>query len=65
MLIHKIKHDEFRNTPIERFTIESFIQRIMLSAVLIKENKSYIKISFVKGHRQRDEMRQALKRIAA
>ena len=37
----------------------------MLSAVLIKENKSYIKISFVKGHRQRDEMRQALKRIAA
>lgn len=64
MLIHKIKHNEFKNTPIEDFTVESFIQRIMLSAVLIKENKSFIKISFGKEHRQRDEMRQALKRIA-
>lgn len=54
MLIYKIKHDEFRNTP-----IEIFIQRIMLSAVLIKGNKSCIKISFVKGHRQRNEMQQA------
>lgn len=65
VLIHKIKHNEFKNTPIEDFTVESFIQRIMLSAVLIKENKSFIKISFGKEHRQRDEMRQALKRIAA
>lgn len=65
MLIHKIKHNEFKNTPIEDFMVESFIQRIMLSAVLIKENKSFIKISFGKEHRQRDEMRQALKRIAA
>lgn len=65
MLIHRIKHNEFRNTPIEDFTVESFIQRIMLSAVLIKENKSFIKISFGKDHQQQDEMRQALKRIAA
>lgn len=65
VLIHKIKHTAFRGSAIENFTIGSFIQRIMLSAVLIKEKKSCIKISFTKGHRQRDEMQKALQRIAA
>lgn len=36
VLIHRIKHVEFRNTPIENFTVDSFIQCIMLSALLIK-----------------------------
>ena len=32
-LIHKIKHIVFRKIPIENFTVENFIQRIMLSAL--------------------------------
>ncbi len=64
MLIHRIRHTAFAKTAIEDFTIASFIQRIMLSAVLIKENRSFVKVSFTKGHRQRAEIQQALERIA-
>ncbi|WP_414630773.1 transposase [Bacteroides sp. UBA939] len=65
VLIHQIKYTAFKDTSMEGFTMESFIQRIMLSAVLIKEGKSIIRINFVKGHRHRAEMLQTLRRIAA
>ena len=50
-MIPQIKHTIFRETPIVDFTVESFIQRIMLSAVWMKESKVLIKICFVKDHR--------------
>lgn len=65
VLAHKMKHTVFRETEVERFTMDSLIKRIMLSAVYIVEKKTYIKISFSPHHRHREELETALTRMAA
>ena len=60
VMANKIKRTLFKDTDVEGFTMDSFIKRIMLSAVYIKEKKTYIRISFSPNHRHRAEMEQAL-----
>ena len=38
---HEMKHTLFKDTVVEGFTIDSFIKRVMLSAVYIVEKKTY------------------------
>lgn len=64
VLICSTKERLFKHTEIACFTADSFIKKIMLSAVHIKEMKSLIKISFTKGHRYRQEMEKALSLLA-
>ena len=40
VLIHNIKNGLFKGTAVENFTTDSFIKRIMLSAVHIREKKT-------------------------
>ena len=65
VLAHRMKHTIFKDTQVERFTMDSLIKRIMLSAVYIIEKKTFIKISFSPHHRHIEEMMTALGRIAA
>ena len=65
VLAHRMKHTAFNGTEVERFTMDSIIKRIMLSAVHIVEKKTYIKISFSPHHRHREELEAALTRMAA
>lgn len=65
VLAHRMKHTIFKGTEVERFTMDSLIRCIMLSAVHIIEKKTYIKISFSPHHRHLDEMTKALLSIAA
>ena len=65
VMAHKMKHTIFRNTQVERFTMDSLIKRIMLIAVYITEKKTFIRISFSPHHRHLEEMMTALGRIAA
>jgi hypothetical protein len=60
-----MKHTVFKGTEVERFTMDSLIKRIMLSAVHIVEKKTYIKISISPHHRHREELEIALIRMAA
>ncbi len=64
VLAHRMKHTVFRGTEVERFTMDSLIKRIMLSAVFIVEKKTYIKISFSPHHRHLEELVTALSRMA-
>ena len=64
VMAHRIKHTLFKDTQVERFTMNSLIKRIMLSAVYITEKKTFIGISFSPHHRHLKEMMTALKRIA-
>ena len=43
---YNMKHIQFRDTEVESFTMDSLIKRVMLSAVFIKERKTYVQISF-------------------
>ncbi len=65
VMAHRVKHTVFKETEIERFTMDSFIKRIMLSAVYIVEKKTYVKISFSPHHRHREELETALARMTA
>lgn len=65
VMAHRIKHTIFKNTQVERFTMDSLIKRIMLSAVYITEKKTFIRISFSPHHRHLEEMKTALRKIAA
>ena len=65
VLAHRMKHTVFKGTEVERFSMDSIIRRIMLSAVHIVEKKTYIKISFSPHHRHREELEKALTRMAA
>ncbi len=64
VMAHRIKHTIFRGTQVERFTMNSLIKRIMLSAVYITEKKTFIGISFSPHHRHLEEIMTALKRMA-
>ena len=49
---YNMKHIQFRDrdTEVESFTMDSLIKRVMLSAVFIKERKTYVQISFSPHH---------------
>lgn len=63
-MAHRMKHTVFKDTPVERFTMDSLIKRIMLSAIYIIEKKTFIRISFSPHHRHLEEMMTALTRMA-
>ena len=65
VMAHRMRHTLFKGTQVERFTMNSLIRRIMLSAVYITERKTFIKISFSPHHRHLEDMMTALGRIAA
>ena len=58
-----MKHTVFKGTEVERFTMDSLVKRIMLSAVHVVEKKTFIKISFSPHHRHLEEMVKALTRM--
>ena len=60
VLIHSIKNSMFKDTEVENFTTDSFIKRIMLSAVHIQEKKTFMRVSFMKDHRHRKEIEKGL-----
>lgn len=65
VMANKMKRTLFKDTEVERFTMDSFIKRIMLSAVYITEKKTCVRISFSPNHRHRAELEQALTKAAA
>ena len=65
VVAHTMKHELFNGTAIESFTMDSFIKRIMLSAVYIVEKKTFIHVSFSPHHRHLEELTVALERLAA
>jgi len=65
VMAHKMKQTLFKGTTVENFTMDSFIKRIMLSAVYIVEKKTFVRISFSPNHRHRLELEQALRRTVA
>ncbi|WP_434501551.1 hypothetical protein [Prevotella sp.] len=62
---YDMKHQLFKDTQAENFTMDSLIKRIILCAVYIREVKTYIRISFSPHHRHRDEIIQVLQKLAA
>lgn len=65
IMLYEMKHEAFKGTDIEKFTMETFVKRIMLCAVMIKEQKCAIRISFLSHHRHRAEITQFLNRLVA
>jgi hypothetical protein len=65
VVAHKMKHGLFKGTLIESFTMDSLIKRIMLSAVYIREGKTFIKISFSPHHRHKNELVHVLQNLVA
>jgi hypothetical protein len=64
VIAHRMKRTVFKGTEVERFTMDSIVRRIMLSAVHVVEKKTFIKISFSPHHRHLEEMVGALTRMA-
>ena len=65
VMAHRMKHTVFKDTQVERLTMDSLIKRIMLSAVYIAEKKTFIRVSFSPHHRYLGEITEALRRMAA
>lgn len=65
VIAHRIKTTAFAGTEVEGFTMDSFMKRIMLSAVLIVEKKTFVRFSFSPNHRHREAMALALERLSA
>lgn len=51
VMAHRLKTLAFAGTEVEDFTTDSFIERIMLSAVFISEKKTFVRFSFSPDHR--------------
>lgn len=51
ILLYDFRHIAFEGTEVEYLTIDSFIKRIMLGAVMIREQKCAIKVHFMYHHR--------------
>ena len=65
VVAHTMKHKLFNGTAIENFTMDSFIKRIMLSAVYVVEKKTFVHVSFTPHHRHFEELTVALERLTA
>lgn len=65
VMAHRMKTTAFAGTEIEDFTMDSFMKRIMLSAVSIVEKKTFVRFSFSPHHRHLEALTQALERLSA
>ena len=65
VVAHMMKLKLFNDTAIENFTMDSFIKRIMLSAVYIVEKKTFIHVSFSPHHRHLEELTIGHERLTA
>ena len=65
VVAHMMKLKLFNGTAIENFTMDSFIKRIMLSAVYIVEKKTFIRVSFSPHHRHLEKLTVGLERLTA
>lgn len=65
VIAHRLKTSAFAGTEVEGFTIDSFIKRIMLSAVFIVEKKTFVRFSFSPNHRHLEALTLALERLSA
>ena len=65
VMAYEMKHTLFAGTEVEKFTMDSFMKRIMLSAVYIVEKKTFIRVSFSPNHRHRHMLTTALERLTA
>ena len=64
VLLHGIKQEVFKDTHLFNVSILTFRQKVLLSAVHIKEMKTKIKIEFHNEHPFRREISLALERLA-
>ena len=64
-MAHRLKTSAFAGTEVEGFTVDSFIKRIMLSAVFIVEKKTFVRFSFSPNHRHLEALTRALERLSA
>lgn len=64
VILFDFKHKAFAETEVESFTVETFIKRVMLGTVMIKEQKCAIRIHFVSHHRHRAQIEAFLQSIA-
>ncbi len=64
VLLHGIKQEIFKDTKLFNVSILTFRQKVLLSAVHIKEMKTKIKIEFHNEHPFRKEISLALERLA-
>ena len=62
---YRLKSKAFSNTEVEVFTMDSFMKRIMLSAVFITEKKTFVRFSFSPHHRHLEAISQALTSLSA
>lgn len=65
IMLYNLKHDGFEGTEVESFTVDTFIKRIMLSTVMIKEQKCAIRVSFIQHHRHRAAIEKFFRGLAA
>lgn len=65
VIAHRLKTSAFAGTEVEGFTIDSFIKRIMLSAVFIVEKKTFVRFCFSPNHRHLEALTLALERLSA
>lgn len=65
VIAHKLKTQYFADSEVASFTMDSFMKRIMLSAVFVTEKKTFIRFSFSPHHRHREAITDALKRLSA
>lgn len=65
VIAHRLKTTAFAGTEIEDFTMDSFMKRIMLSAVFIVEKKTFVRFSFSPNHRHLEALTLALERLSA
>ncbi len=57
VVANTMKHKLFNGTAIENFTMDSFIKRIMLSAVYVVEKKTFVHVSFTPPASRRTDRR--------
>lgn len=65
VIAHRLKTTAFAGTEVEDFTMDSFMKRIMLSAVFIVEKKTFVRFSFSPNHRHLEALTLALERLSA
>lgn len=65
VMLYNLREKAFKGTEVGSFTIDTLVKRIMLSAVMIREQKCAIRVSFVRHHRHRAEIERFLMGIAA
>ena len=65
VIANRLKTTAFAGTEVEDFTMDSFMKRIMLSAVFIVEKKTFVRFSFSLNHRHLEALTIALERLSA